>query len=157
MCNQKTTKGVKCLISPNRDICHIHKKQLLLKHSKNEIKNLNNTIIKKNNKISTLCDKSKSLKEEVNSLTNEDKELLLKINEMNKDFQNYATIKQFEYMKSKLCQNVCDITDKCELKLFCKDKSNETILIDIFGKQLDYWKYYNKLRLERNSLCHLYE
>ena len=153
MCNYLTKEGQKCLIAPKKDICHIHKKYLMIEHKQTEIRNLNRTISKKNelfhSEVKQLRDENDSLRSEVQNLEN-------RILAMQEDFESYSKIKRYELIKSKLAKHVYDIADLYEVKYFCREHSNEIILSGIFGEQTDYWKYYNELRLERNRQCHIY-
>ena len=160
MCNHLTKDGIKCSISPKKTLCHIHKKFIALRHKQNEIKNLNKTIVKKNNDISTLRGTNKSLKLVLDHLRNENKILKTEVSfaqekssEMEEDFNNYSIIKRFELLKRKLMNHIDNVNDTYEIKLFCKN-TKLSILNEIFGEQTDYWKYYNTLRLQRNKLCH---
>jgi predicted nuclease with TOPRIM domain len=133
-----------------------------LRHKQNEIRNLNKTISKKNNENSDLIDTNKQLQSQVDNLSNTNKQLQTEVSyleqqvsTMQKDYDNYQFIKQFEQIKFKMSKQVYDISDKYEVKSFCRDKSNENILLDLFEKQSDYWVAYNKMRLHRNKLCHV--
>lgn len=48
MCNYLTKSGVTFSLAPKKDICYIHAKYLLIERKQTEIRNLNQSISKKN-------------------------------------------------------------------------------------------------------------
>lgn len=164
MCKYMNKRGYQCGISPNKEICHIHLKQHLLDHKKVEIRNLNKTISKRNTEITNFIENNELLDQEIvylqdenENLQNENELLKDQIEAMKEDFEKYAKIKHFELIRFKLGKMLYDISDTYEMKLFLRNKANTKILIEFFGNQIDYWKYYNNLRLERNQLCHIFD
>lgn len=99
-----------------------------------ELKGLNNKIYKDKIKIDTL------LEEQV---------------ELKIDSKNYQIIKKFEMIKYKLKKYV-SVRDYNQLMFFCMQKKNYSLLEHLMGKQDDYYKYFNDLRLLRNQICHTY-
>lgn len=99
-----------------------------------ELKGLNNKIYKDKIKIDTL------LEEQV---------------ELKIDSKNYQIIKKFEMIKYKLKKYV-SVRDYNQLMFFCMQKKNYSLLEHLMGKQGDYYKYFNDLRLLRNQICHTY-
>lgn len=99
-----------------------------------ELKGLNNKIYKDKIKIDTL------LEEQV---------------ELKIDSKNYQIIKKFEMIKYKLKKYV-SVRDYNQLMFFCMQKKNYSLLEHLMGKQDNYYKYFNDLRLLRNQICHTY-
>lgn len=170
MCNEvATTTKQQCKISKNKSICHMHKKKKILGYVKNEIKNLNRTIEKKNSKIKDLDNqidiktiKIKQLNKDIYELKiekselQEENDILREENEaMKEDFNNYQFIKRFEAIKYNLKEYI-NIKDYNQILFFCIQRKNHDILESIMGKQDDYYKYFNYLRLKRNKLSHWY-
>lgn len=48
------------------------------------------------------------------------------------------------------------VRDYNQLMFFCMQKKNYSLLEHLMGKQDDYYKYFNDLRLLRNQICHTY-
>ena len=101
MCKEYSVSGKPCTLAKNKTICHIHervKARKLLKHSKDEIKNLNKTISKKNETVKyltislekateSLSMKNEKIKEQ-QELMLEANSLLIKVNDELKDSEN---------------------------------------------------------------------
>jgi hypothetical protein len=177
MCNEiATTTKKQCKLEKNKTICSMHKKKKLLGYVKEEIKNLNKTIEKKNSKIKYLDEKIdiktldiiiknntiENLIKDIKNLTIEKSELeeennILKEENavMQEDFNNYQFIKRFEAIKYNLKKYV-NIKDHNQIIFFCMQRKNHKILEDIMGKQENYYTYFNKLRHQRNKLSHWY-
>lgn len=160
MCNYIRKNGQKCLLSPKRDLCHIHKKNVVLEYKQAEIVHLNRTIAKKNelykSEIKSLRNENEKYQSEIESLQTVITYMEKQIADMQEDFNSYNKIKKYELIKSKLAKHVYDVSDLYEVKYFCREHGNAKILTSIFGEQTDYWRYYNDLRLQRNKLCHVF-
>lgn len=177
MCNSLTTKGVKCRLEPNKNYCFIHinklvshtknevknlnntiqKKNVVILNQKNEIKNLNNTVKKKNiiilnqkNQLKTVLINNLEMKEEITNLKEE-------ILSMTDDFNNYQFIKKFELIKYTLKKKYDVNIKNCnEIEFFCIKRNNASILEELMGHQENYYEYYNSMRQKRNKLSHWY-
>ncbi|GMF22367.1 unnamed protein product [Phytophthora fragariaefolia] len=122
MCNYLTKDGIKCKLSPKKDICHIHWKYSIIDHKSNEIRNLNRSIAKTNMKTKTLRDEVSHLKEDITFLQSALKDKDNIISTMKKEYDQCIQIKQFEMKKARLSKYVHDMTDIYELKIFFRSK-----------------------------------
>ena len=165
MCNQKTKDGKQCMLSPYKDICHVHQKQqekalrdLLTKDTeaisevdllKNEIinlKNINNDINAKYSKLKSLYDDK--IEEHSDCYIKDNKIMNLKIsnqdlmtklqNEINKNNKLYNQIKNMK-------------EDYNSYQIIKKYERQKKYLSD---NQLKADQNFHKLRLERNNIVH---
>ncbi|GMF37443.1 unnamed protein product [Phytophthora fragariaefolia] len=154
MCNYLTKDGIKCKLSPKKDICHIHWNYSIIDPRSNEIRNLNRSIAKANIKTKNLREEVSYLKEDITFLQSALKDKDSIISSMKKEYDQYIQIKQFEMKKARLSKYVHDMTDIYGLKTFCRSNVHELTLSEIFGEHDDYWRHDNELRIQRNKVCH---
>jgi hypothetical protein len=139
MCKFIKANNEQCKNSPNKEYCYIHTKKIIINdiNLKQEIKNLNKTIVKKNEII-----KSKS---EIVII------LSKKINSMKEDFDRYQIIKEYHIIKTTMLNL---LPKSCPYSLI-NNIDNKDILEEIF--KLPYNEilpYYSNLRYNRTKFSH---
>ena len=143
MCKFKTRDGNTCKLSPLMLACHLHKEKLIIQkdnYLKDEIKNLNKTILKKNENI-------KELNENILTLEN-------KIIQMTEYYDNYQIIVDYENLKNKLSK-LCK-TNRIHEIVYDDGDLKENIYKEFNKHPILVFNEFKELKLKRNKLCHLH-
>lgn len=154
MCLSIKSNGEQCKLSPKKDVCHMHQKihpqvvvnKVILNDSnlKKEIKNLNNTITKKNITIKDIKLKNDQLQTKLAKLQNNNDEMI-------KDYEKYQIIKRYHYIKTEMLKLW---PPQCPYSII-RDINNKDELEIIFEMDYKYiLQYYYDLRKQRTSLAH---
>lgn len=157
MCNYIKRNGHQCKL-PAKPYCHIHKKDAYLK---DEIKNLNKTLLKKAEEIKQQKENEEVLYLELREtkfllaeLEDEKDQLVSEVESMKHDFEAFQTIKRFERLKMNLSKHI-DVGDVSAMYIFLKANKNKSLLKDLFGKEYDnYNSAYETMRWKRNKVAH---
>lgn len=141
--------GIQCK-NPALHFCHLHKKYMIEYNSRNEIKNLNNSMVKKSKEITNLIIDKAELEYE-NELLKEE------VNQMREDFNNYQFIKRFEKLKKEIRKHA-NTSDFNKIEFFCMQRKNHKLLKQLMGinGESGFFRHYDEMRIKRNKLSHWY-